>query len=272
MFASFDQAVAMGSRGADKDRDLFLENCLHATAPAGHDAGDEQLDVFGYCLKRYLKQWLAEHEQAVAKAKQSRTRPPGYEELATRLWRWTRVRVPTDGPAAGMPRMLTRLVSDPVRAIRESAVTDLTERTVDCWRVPAEAFTGGRLFRRYNWKCTPKDGAVVYGSMTDKSRMVAALTVDEEIPEAQQTLQVEGQDSDKLWCPPVWIRILVNGRTVFEGPSPFAKRAWSTLTITVPAGILHKGENTVEFRCETNSDSLTSHWCMISEVRLRHAP
>ena len=28
-------------------------------------------------------------------------------------------------------------------------------------------------------------------------------------------------------------------------------------------------DNTIDIRCETNTDSMVSHWCMISEVKLK---
>ena len=52
----------------------------------------------------------------------------------------------------------------------------------------------------------------------------------EDVHEEGGVLEIEGQDSDKSWCPPVSIQILVNKRKVFEGPNGFVKCGWSRRT------------------------------------------
>ena len=82
-------------------------------------------------------------------------------------------------------------------------------------------------------------------------------------------LDIDGQDSDKLWCPPVPIQIIVNKKKLFDGPNPFVKQGWSRMQVPLPKGVLRKGENVIEIRNLVASDSLISHWCMISEVLVR---
>jgi len=76
------------------------------------------------------------------------------------------------------------------------------------------------------------------------------------------------RDSDKLWCPPSPMRIVVNGQVLFDNPSPFPKRGWSTLDIPVPAELLREGKNAIEIRNDANTDRVTAAWTMIAEVHV----
>ncbi|MCM8769957.1 MAG: hypothetical protein NC911_09905, partial [Candidatus Omnitrophica bacterium] len=139
----------------------------------------------------------------------------------------------------------------------------------DGWRITANAFTGSQVWQKYSWLCEPKDGAIIRGTMTEFSRMQARFTLDR-LPEGKKTiLEIEGQDSDKFWCPPVPIQIFLNNRKVFEGPNGFVKRGWSRQTFPLPEGALKVGDNVIEIRNLANSDSLISHWVMIHEVLVR---
>lgn len=270
----FDQAVELLAQVKSpvaqevmNDRRVFVENCLRMTAPGGRDVDDEHLQVFGIAFKRYLDQWQSDREKALARGKAGK--PPTFDALADTLWVWTRVRLGKEGPDGKAPELLATLRDDPVGTIRRLRVTELTERTADGWRIPGEAFSGGKFFRAYNWKCEARDAVTVYGTMSEFSVARAVLNLKDAPPDREGVLEMLGQDSDKVWCAPVPIQVIVNGRKLLTGPNPFPKCGWSRVQDPLPKGLLRPGENVIEVRNLVNSDSLVSHWVMISEVVAR---
>ncbi len=279
MLDLFDRAAATvpanSKRAPDQDilkaREIFEDNCLYAVRPAGRAAvTGEELDVFGIVMKRVGARWLADHRAAVAAARTKDAKLPDFGALADRVWELARVRVERNGRDPDeAPPMLLAMIADPAGTFRRHTVTEFVQKTEDGWLVPAEAFTGGRNWRGYDWLCPARDAAVVYGTMTEHARMTAKLVIAEAPPAVAGMLDIEGQDSDKRWCPPVPIQILVNNTPVFEGTNPFVKCGWSRHAFPLPPGVLRKGENRVEIRNLIASDSAFSHWCMVSEVRVR---
>ena len=174
-----------------------------------------------------------------------------------------------DAPVDQVPLTLAKLIEDPVGTVRSCRVTQFVTPIPDGWRVPADAFTGAEGPRYYLWKCEGKVAVWVRGTMTDVSRTRARLVLQDAPRPRQGLLDVEGQACDKLWCPNVPIQILINKTKVFDGVNPFVKQGWSRAQFPFPAGTLRRGENVIEIRNLADSDSLISHWCMISEVLVR---
>lgn len=84
---------------------------------------------------------------------------------------------------------------------------------------------------------------------------------------------------DELDCnhpvAPAEIRIVLNGKTVWEGPVKFSKKTWSRREIELPADVLRPGANTLEIVNVSAPDSIANwyeRWTMISQVVLRWAP
>ena len=65
--------------------------------------------------------------------------------------------------------------------------------------------------------------------------------------------------------PPCRIRIQANGKTVFEGPNPFAADHWSTHRFKMGGILLHDNVNTLRIDNLEDADSMTgAPWFMIS--------
>ena len=261
------QAKSPVAQEVTNDRRVFVENCAMRTAPGGRDVSEERLQVFGMAFKRYLDQWQNDREKALARGKAGK--PPTYDTLADTIWVWTRVRLGKEGAEGKAPELLAALRDAPAETIRRLRVTELVERTADGWRVPGEAFSGGKFFRAYNWKCEARDAVSVYGTMSEFSVARATLSLKDAPPDRDGEVEILGQDSDKVWCAPVPIQVIVNGRKLLTGPNPFPKCGWSRVGVVLPKGLLHAGENVIEVRNLVNSDSLVSHWAMVSEVAVR---
>jgi len=277
-FALFDKALETTMDNERIQRDLvqtkkyFIANCLRLRPGRTENLTDDQYSVFARNLREYIEWSLpTSHREKVAQAKKRKKEPPvfSYKSLPSRIWGLTYVRVELGEDEAKLPPLVTELLENPRSVIEKHRKTYFVEQLEDGWRVPAIQFTGGRYWPKYGWKCEAKDGAIVRGTMTELSHMQAELILDADPPDRAGIVEVEAQDSDKLWCAPVEIQIFVNRRKIFQGPNNFAKQGWSRRTWPLPKGTLKKGKNLIEVRNLASSDSLISHWVMISEMLLR---
>jgi hypothetical protein len=105
--------------------------------------------------------------------------------------------------------------------------------------------------------------------MTTMSRVTAKLRLMDDPPTGEGVIEIEAQDNDKHWCAPVPIQVFVNRREIFEGTNGFPKQDWKRISWPLPAGTLKKGDNEIEIRNLAASDSLISHWVLVSEVAIR---
>ena len=277
-FALFAKAldVAGDNERIRKDllqtKHLFIRNCLRLCPGRTGELTDDQYYVFGRNLREYLEWSLpTAHEDRVREAKKRKREEPifSYKSLPGLIWKLAYVHVELGEDPAKLPPLVVQLMEDPKTVVEKHRQTYFVERLDDGWRVPAIQFTGGQYWAKYGWKCEAKDGAIVRGTMTEVSRMEAELIADEEPPDRAGILEIEGQDNDKKWCEPAPIQIFVNGRKIFEGPNNCAKQGWSRRNWPLPKGVVKKGKNVVEVRNLYNSDSLISHWFMLSELLIR---
>jgi hypothetical protein len=252
-------------------KQLFIRNCFSVRPGLAGKLTDDQYYVFGRNLRAYVE-WSCplEHQERVENARKQKKEPPpfSYKPIADLVWELAYVRIPLGEDPSKMPPLLAELLADPKAVVEKHRKTYFVEKTADGLRVPPIQFTGGQYWANYNWKCPGKDGAIVRGTMTEFSRMKAEFVLDE-LPERPAVLEIEGQDSDKEWCAPAPIQVFVNSKKVFEGPNSCVKQGWSRRSLPLPVGTLQKGANTIEFRNLYNSDSLYSHWFMVSEVLIR---
>jgi len=271
ILALFDRAneILKGGLGASSDRNWFVSNGIGATRPGQREVPEERLEVFGLLLKDYLARWATNYEKAVAKAREEKKAIPRLGGIAGKLWSWARIRVEPAEKEGQVPAVIRELIADPVSAIKRHRVTLFVEKIPGGLRIRPDAFVGGGVYIKYGWKCEPKPAALVRGTRTGLSRMEARFNIDDEPPARGGVLDIEGQACDKLWAPPVPVQTLLNGEKIFEGPNGFVKLGWSRREFTIPAGILRKGENVLEIRNLSYSDSVVSHWFMLSEVRVK---
>jgi hypothetical protein len=268
----FDEAAKLAPdklkdeiKGDERD---FVQNGIWALKPVGRENSPEQEEVFGMLLKKHIAFALEKHVKDVEAARRQKKSAPGFDEIVNNIWNLTHVKIDTSGLKEGkIPPMLAELAKDPVETIKKHRVTDFTKKLPDGLLIPAEAFTGGEGPMYYKWKCEGRVAAWVRGSMTDVSQMSAMFTLDS-APAGEFELEIEGQDSDKLWCPQAPIQIAINGKTIFEGANGFVKHGWSKRTFSVPAGIMKKGNNTIAIKNLVSSDSQSAHWFMISGAKL----
>ena len=56
-------------------------------------------------------------------------------------------------------------------------------------------------------------------------------------------LAVEGIDNEKT--DPAFMRLIINGKTIHDGPVPWGKNVWTEEKFEIPPGLLVKGDNTI---------------------------
>lgn len=119
---------------------------------------------------------------------------------------------------------------------------------VEITRDPA-AWSGGYYRGDSNWCGRP--WVAVYGAQSAASQATLDIPLDAAGGGGAQLL-LTGMD-DEL-PQPTRIEITVNGQTIFSGPSPFlnwdglddcAHPTWTTVTLAIPAGLLHAGDNQI---------------------------
>ena len=270
-FDLFDRALELTKDNArahtdlQKTKELFIANCFALRPGLSSDLTDDECYVFGRNLTEYENSvWLPQFTSIRSKKK------PRFEDLKSKIWSLTFVDI-GEPPAQGkLPALLLEMMRNPKKVIDAHRKTYFVERTAGGWRLPGIQFRGGQYWRSYSWQCPRREHCmVVRGRMTDVSTMEARLILDTPPPDRDGVLEIEGQDSDKMWAEPAPIEIRINKTLVYDGPNNFAKMGWSRRTWRLPKGTLRKGENVVRIRNNAASDSLTSHWFMLSECRVR---
>ena len=94
----------------------------------------------------------------------------------------------------------------------------------------------------YSYQCPPRYSLALRRPGCGKSTATITLTLSE-TPSAASFLAIEGQDDDKPGVSQM--NITVNGKTIFSGLNRFPERSWGRMGITIPAGLLKAGQNTI---------------------------
>jgi len=126
-------------------------------------------------------------------------------------------------------------------------------------------FVGGGAYRREDGVLYDRPAAHLYARSTG----FAATTVSFEIPERPTDyigLAVVGMDDEREQ--PVPIRISLNGKVVWEGPSPFGNEQWTPVAWEIRAlGWLQEGQNslTIEMLVDEGPFGLPP-WILLTEA------
>ena len=115
----------------------------------------------------------------------------------------------------------------------------------------AEDWIGG--YYRGDSQSYGRPWTAVYGALSDYPRATLGFTLDA-TPGRAATISIAGLDDEWQTLNPVALE--VNGQSVFSGPSPFvnwdgvgngANAAWTTVSFTIPSGLLRAGPNEIAF-------------------------
>lgn len=135
----------------------------------------------------------------------------------------------------------------------------------DILRLPTD-FLGGTLLV-YDNKCPRRLATVVRGQRSATPRITTRFECDPFPPSGPYELHLSAQDDDAE--APCRIRIKANDTVVFEGPSGFARHAWSARTFLLPVAALQR-HNTLTLEClEDSAAQQGPPWFMVNYAILR---
>ena len=181
-------------------------------------------------------------------------------EQAEKLWeqvlaqsRAAEVYTPLGGVVTGARRYVTRLRSNPklkqyakeAEQIKQDAVKEVKfDEKAEQLLTPYD-FIGGYGPRPYANRCPRRMSVWIYGTHTSWKAASTRFRVSPIPATNDYQLIVSGQDDEAdAQC---GIRIRLNGKTIYEGESPFVRFGWSTHTFRVPAALLgHENRLVIE--------------------------
>ncbi len=141
------------------------------------------------------------------------------------------------------------------------AETGIDASKADLFKSPAD-FVGGDLFE-YDLKCPLRFASCIGGKLSANATLTTGFACDPFPPAGAYELILSAQDDDAE--KPCGIRIAVNGKAVFEGPSPFVRHGWSRHSFAIPLGLL-KRDNVLTIEC-TEAGSIAQRgppWFMVN--------
>ncbi len=155
-----------------------------------------------------------------------------------------------------------------IDATREEAAKEVGVNTDkgDIFKSPAELI-GGDLCE-YGTKCPVRFANCVRGKLSGISTLSTGFECDPFPPSGAYELHVSAQDDDKE--KEVNIRISVNGKSVFEGPSGFVRYGWSQRKFILPFETL-KRNNHLVIECIDEGANVRSGppWFMVNYVVIK---
>lgn len=115
----------------------------------------------------------------------------------------------------------------------------------------------------------------VYGALSKYPTATLEMPLASAPSEGAQVI-LTGMDDELPTRTP--IRVTVNGQTIFEGPSPFPNwdgvgecdnPVWTPVTLPIPPGALHAGDNQITIADLASSDAFNAPpYMMISDTAL----
>lgn len=157
-----------------------------------------------------------------------------------------------------------------IDATREDAAKEIGINPAkgDIFRSPAELI-GGDL-TEYGTRCPKRFANCVRGKLSGISTLTTGFECDPFPPAGAYELYVSAQDDDKE--KEVNIRISVNGKSIFEGPSGFVRYGWSQRKFTIPFEAMKRG-NQLVIECIDEGANVRSGppWFMVNYVVIKKA-
>lgn len=224
----------------------------------------EDLDIYGWSPNAAAANNLADVRQKTAKLLALAQQP-----ALTTPW------VGIDGYISRRQRYMERLLKNPnLKHLTEIdglvRMLAVKEAGADPKRDLILTPNGFRLSRpaRYYKKDGDRRHVVwINGARSAVAAMQAAFRLREP-PETDFELIIAGLDHEL--SAPCRIRILANGKLVFEGPNPFAKDKWTTHVFPLPGRLLKDNDNTLTITNLEDSDNIAGPpWFMLSYAIIR---
>lgn len=137
----------------------------------------------------------------------------------------------------------------------------------DIFKSPVD-FIGGNI-GLYAAKCPGRFANYIYGQRSKTPRLKLNFECDPFPPPGDYILHLSAQDDDAE--APCNIRIAVNGKTIFEGPSKFMRFGWSVEKFTIPFTCLKRGNELTIENIEDTDNSNGPPWFMVNYAVIKKA-
>ena len=170
--------------------------------------------------------------------------------------------------AKNAPDFFTRYKKDlaATRALAEKEV-GVDAAKGDILKLPIDLL-GGTLIV-YDNRCPKRFATLLRGQKTAIPRTTTSFVCDPFPPSGPYELRLSAQDDDAV--APCKIRIAVNGKAIFEGPSKFVRFGWSVEKLTIPFDCLKRGNTLVIENLEDSAVGSGPPWFMINYAVIKKA-
>lgn len=137
------------------------------------------------------------------------------------------------------------IIADPEKALGCDFPNcqNVTERGVE---IPAKGMGGGSYDGASTWMRKDKAGVRVLRRQSSGFGLSFTKLTLAEAPKGPVKLLIRGIDNEKP--SPAEMEIAINEKVIYSGRVPWKKDVWSEEPFTVPAGVLHAGDNDVVIR------------------------
>ena len=132
----------------------------------------------------------------------------------------------------------------------------------DLYKSPVDFF-GGRLIV-YDNKCPKRFANLLYGKRSPAPSVRTQFESYPFPPEGNYELHISGQQEVSPGKSPCAIRVAVNGKTVFEGPSRFVHKGWSLDKFILPISALQRYNTITIENIEDSENPQGPPWVMIN--------
>ncbi|NLB54796.1 MAG: hypothetical protein GX811_03360 [Lentisphaerae bacterium] len=173
--------------------------------------------------------------------------------------------------AKNPPDFMTRYQKD-IKETREIAEKEvgIDEAKGDIFKSPID-FYGGK-FIVYAHKCPKRFANLMYGANTPAPSVKTYFESYPFPPEGDYMLIISGQQETIPGKEPCAIRVAVNGKTVFEGPSKFVQNGWSIDEFRLPIDYLIRNNTITIENIEESSNPQGPPWFMINYGVIKKVP
>ena len=155
------------------------------------------------------------------------------------------------------------------RAIAAKEV-GIDEAKGDLFKSPID-FYGGR-FIVYDNRCPKRFANLLYGKNTPAPKVTMNFESYPFPPEGNYALHMSGQQEPVVGQPPCAIRVSINGKSVFEGPSKFVHNGWSVETFVFPFDAIQRYNVVTIENIEDSANPQGPPWFMINYGVLKKVP
>ncbi len=165
-----------------------------------------------------------------------------YMQVDPRQWFWETavIKLGDTTPWFNDP-LIQAIIKNPRKALGES-LPNAQEKTAYGWLIQAKGAIGGENAKSA-WKRKTTENVKILRRPSSGLGQVQLLLKLTEVPAGKAVLAIEGIDNEKP--APALMRLIVNGKTIHDGPVPWGKNAWTEQKFEIPPGLLVKGDNTI---------------------------